>query len=197
MFCCCFVFHLSFYFCSHCWSIRGKEKSRSRRSVNSYLLALVICPGTRNIFSSCAWRQGSKGHALSRAQMQALQERQCSWDLASRVGRKPLQDRLSSSRDCLGLPDKTLWPFRMGDPPQLQSFLCTLIANQGMLLDSTGLILSMALGPVAHWWWTTSACVVVCDHSNHCSETSRQGRLQFITTVPSLHVCHRMAGVGR
>lgn len=88
----------SFCFCSHCWHQR-KERNRSRETANTYLLVLAIYPGTGTTVSGCAWRQSVKGHAPGKAGIRALQGKQHSWDLASRVGTRHLQTRLGRSQD--------------------------------------------------------------------------------------------------
>lgn len=104
-----FFFSFSFCFRSHCWHQR-KERNRSRQTAHGYLLVLAICLGTGNIISSCACRQSLEGHAPGKVRIQALQGRQRSWELASRVGTRHLQKRLSSSQSWAGLPGQGARP---------------------------------------------------------------------------------------
>ena len=142
---------------------------------SSYILVLALCPGTGNIVFGCAWRQGSKGHARSKVQVQALQGRQRSWDLASRVGTKPLQNRLGfqtspiACQDGGPTPAPELPPRTMRHEPGCASAQLDAPGQHRPTinaLNTPGACRSLISS------WAAAACILVSDHSNHCSEAS-------------------------
>lgn len=174
---------------------QGKKKPRSRQTANSCLLLLVICPGTGNIVSGCAWRQGSKGHAPSKVQILALGRS------LSRTGRAALRAGLGfqtspvAGQDGGPSPAPELLPRTKRHEPGCASARMDAPGQHRPAinaLNAPGACCSLISS------WATAACILVSAHSNHLRRPSptRQGRLQFSTIAPSRARSHLICTLG-